>query len=67
MSPTAAIKQFAWLVRDTGEMRSRPFEREIAKCPDVVSSYLTSGNDDYLVHLSARDMEDYERIYKQHL
>jgi len=43
------------------------FEREIAKCPDVVSCYLMSGNDDYLVHVQARDMEDYERIHKQHL
>jgi Lrp/AsnC family leucine-responsive transcriptional regulator len=57
MSATAAIKQFAWLVRDTGEMRSRSFEREIAKCPDVVSCYLSSGNDDYLGHVQARDME----------
>ena len=43
------------------------FEREIAKCVDVVSCYLMSGNDDYLVHVQARDMEDYERIHKQHL
>ncbi len=43
------------------------FEREIAKCPDVVSCYLMSGNDDYLVQVQARDMEDYERIHKQHL
>jgi Lrp/AsnC family leucine-responsive transcriptional regulator len=43
------------------------FEREIAKCPDVVACYLMSGNDDYLVHVQARDMEDYERIHKQHL
>lgn len=43
------------------------FEREIAKCPDVVSCYLMSGNDDYLVHVQARDMQDYERIHKQHL
>lgn len=43
------------------------FEREIAKCTDVVSCYLMSGNDDYLVHVQARDMEDYERIHKQHL
>ncbi|MDB5564949.1 MAG: transcriptional regulator, AsnC family [Tardiphaga sp.] len=43
------------------------FEREIIKCPDVVSCYLMSGNDDYLVHVQARDMADYERIHKQHL
>jgi DNA-binding Lrp family transcriptional regulator len=43
------------------------FEKEINKCPDVVSCYLMSGSDDYLVQVQARDMEDYERIHKQHL
>ncbi|HEY8335272.1 MAG TPA: Lrp/AsnC family transcriptional regulator [Tardiphaga sp.] len=43
------------------------FEREIVKCPDVVSCHLMSGNDDYLVQVQARDMQDYERIHKQHL
>jgi len=43
------------------------FENEIKKCPDVLSCYLMSGNDDYLVQVQARDMEDYERIHKQHL
>ncbi|MGL5166395.1 MAG: Lrp/AsnC family transcriptional regulator [Afipia sp.] len=43
------------------------FEKGIKNCPDVVSCYLMSGNDDYLVQVQARDMEDYERIHKQHL
>jgi DNA-binding Lrp family transcriptional regulator len=43
------------------------FEREISRCPDVVSCHLMSGNDDYLVQVQARDMQDYERIHKQHL
>src|ERR1700758_3975211 len=43
------------------------FEKEISRCPDVVSCYLMSGNNDYLVQVQARDMEDYERIHKQHL
>ena len=43
------------------------FEREIIKCPDVVACHLMSGNDDYLVQVQARDMQDYERIHKQHL
>jgi Lrp/AsnC family transcriptional regulator, leucine-responsive regulatory protein len=43
------------------------FEREIAKCPDVLSCDLMSGDDDYLVQVQARDMNDYERIHKQHL
>ncbi|CAM5514378.1 Leucine-responsive regulatory protein OS=Afipia felis OX=1035 GN=lrp_1 PE=4 SV=1 [Afipia felis] len=43
------------------------FEKAIGKCPDVVSCYLMSGSDDYLVQVQARDMADYERIHKQHL
>ena len=43
------------------------FEKEIEKCPDVVSCHLMSGSDDYLVQVQARDMADYERIHKQHL
>ncbi len=43
------------------------FEKAIAKCPDVMSCHLMSGSDDYLVQVQARDMEDYERIHKQHL
>lgn len=43
------------------------FEKAIEKCPDVVSCYLMSGSDDYLVQVQARDMADYERIHKQHL
>ena len=43
------------------------FEKAIGKCPDVMSCYLMSGSDDYLVEVQARDMEDYERIHSQHL
>lgn len=43
------------------------FEKAIGKCPDVVSCYLMSGSDDYLVQVQARDMEDYELIHNQHL
>lgn len=43
------------------------FEKAIGNCPDVVSCYLMSGSDDYLVEVQARDMEDYERIHNQHL
>lgn len=37
------------------------------KCPDDVSCYLMLGNDDYLVQVQTRDMEDCERIHKQDL
>ncbi|KRR07963.1 AsnC family transcriptional regulator [Bradyrhizobium jicamae] len=43
------------------------FETEIQKCPDVVSCHLMSGTDDYRLEVLARDMEDYERIHRQHL
>lgn len=43
------------------------FEKEIQKCPDVVSCHLMSGSDDYRVQVQARDMADFERIHKQHL
>lgn len=43
------------------------FEREVARCADVVSCHLMAGSDDYLVQVAARDIEDYERIHKQHL
>lgn len=43
------------------------FEKAIGKCPDVISCYLMSGSDDYLVQVQARDMEDYERIHNKHL
>jgi len=43
------------------------FEDAIRKCPDVVSCQLLSGSNDYVVQVQARDMEDFERIHKQHL
>ena len=59
------------LVRITLERQSEDalnaFEREIEKCVHVVSCDLMSGSDDYLVQVQATDMEDYERIHKQHL
>ncbi|WFU71491.1 Lrp/AsnC family transcriptional regulator [Bradyrhizobium sp. CB2312] len=45
----------------------RVFEAEIQKCPDVIACHLMSGTDDYRLSVLARDMEDYERIHKQHL
>ena len=59
------------LVRITLDRQSEEalgaFEKAVARCPDVVSCDLMSGSDDYLVVVQARDMEDYERIHKQHL
>jgi len=43
------------------------FERAIRNCPDVTSCHLISGSHDYLVQVQVRDIEDYERVYNQHL
>jgi DNA-binding Lrp family transcriptional regulator len=43
------------------------FEAAVARCPDVISCHLMSGSDDYLLQVVARDIEDFERIHKQHL
>lgn len=43
------------------------FEAAIAKCESIVSCYLMSGTDDYLVVVAARDIEDYEHIHKDQL
>jgi Lrp/AsnC family leucine-responsive transcriptional regulator len=43
------------------------FERAISGCPNVVSCFLLSGNNDYLVQIQARDLADYERIHKDQL
>jgi Lrp/AsnC family leucine-responsive transcriptional regulator len=43
------------------------FEAAVEKCPDVISCHLMSGSDDYLLQVLARDLEDFERIHKQHL
>lgn len=45
----------------------RKFEQAIAACPSVVRCFLMSGNDDYLVTVIARGIEDYEHIHKTQL
>jgi Lrp/AsnC family leucine-responsive transcriptional regulator len=43
------------------------FERAVMNCPHIVSCFFMSGESDYLLRVSARDMEHYERIYKEWL
>ena len=43
------------------------FEKAVAKAPSVVSCYLMSGDDDYLLTVMARDLPDFERIHKEQL
>jgi Lrp/AsnC family transcriptional regulator, leucine-responsive regulatory protein len=43
------------------------FEKAVARCPDVISCHLMSGDEDYLLQVGARGIEDFERIHKQYL
>jgi len=43
------------------------FEKAVAKCPDVLACWLMAGADDYILHVVARDIPDYERVHKQSL
>lgn len=41
----------------------RAFETALADCPNVLSCHLMSGTSDYLVHIAARDLPDFERLH----
>jgi Lrp/AsnC family transcriptional regulator, leucine-responsive regulatory protein len=41
----------------------RAFEKSLAKCPNVLSCHLMSGSSDYLIHIVARDLPDFERLH----
>lgn len=41
----------------------RAFESGLAACPNVLSCHLMSGSSDYLVHIVARDLPDFERLH----
>ncbi|MEJ0011941.1 MAG: Lrp/AsnC family transcriptional regulator [Bauldia sp.] len=41
----------------------RAFEKGLAKCPNVLSCHLMSGSSDYLIHIVARDLPDFERLH----
>ncbi len=43
------------------------FEKAIATCPSVLRCFLMSGSDDYLVTVTVRDIEDFERVHKTQL
>lgn len=38
------------------------FERDIALCPEVVDCWLMTGNRDYLLRISVRDLEEFEQF-----
>lgn len=41
----------------------RAFEAGLAKCPNVLSCHLMSGSSDYLIHIVASDLPDFERLH----
>jgi DNA-binding Lrp family transcriptional regulator len=41
----------------------KAFERALVKCPNVLSCHLMSGSNDYLIHIVARDLPDFERLH----
>jgi Lrp/AsnC family leucine-responsive transcriptional regulator len=43
------------------------FEAAIRRCPNVLSCHLMSGEYDYILRVSARDLADYERVHKEWL
>lgn len=43
------------------------FEAAVKRCPNVLSCHLMSGEYDYILRISARDLADYERIHKEWL
>jgi Lrp/AsnC family leucine-responsive transcriptional regulator len=38
------------------------FEREVALCPEVVDCWLMTGNRDYLLRISVRDLDEFEHF-----
>ena len=45
----------------------KSFEAAVVNCPSVIRTFLMSGNDDYLLIVLARDIEDFERIHRTEL
>jgi len=43
------------------------FESAVGECPEVMSCHLMAGGFDYLLHVVAADVADYERVHKTHL
>lgn len=54
-------------LQSQSEVLLAEFEKAIAAAPSVVSCYLMSGEDDYVLTVLARDLTDYERIHRQEL
>jgi Lrp/AsnC family leucine-responsive transcriptional regulator len=49
-------------VEDHSRDTSRRIEQALTAIPAVVACYVTSGEDDFMVEVAAKDLADYERI-----
>ncbi|MEO1197626.1 MAG: Lrp/AsnC family transcriptional regulator [Pseudomonadota bacterium] len=45
----------------------RAFEEEVTRLPNVLVCFLMAGDYDYLLRVAARDLDDYERLHREHL
>ncbi|WP_421851452.1 Lrp/AsnC family transcriptional regulator [Oricola sp.] len=45
----------------------REFEEAVKRCPNVIVCYLMSGEYDYILRVSAKDLDDYERVHRDWL
>jgi Lrp/AsnC family transcriptional regulator, leucine-responsive regulatory protein len=54
-------------LKSQGEDLLAAFEKAAAAAPSVVSCYMMSGEDDYMLTVLARDLTDFERIHKEQL
>lgn len=43
------------------------FEAAVRRIPEVMECYLMTGEHDYLLRIVVRDLEDFERVHRQHL
>jgi DNA-binding Lrp family transcriptional regulator len=62
-SSTIVIVQIS-LERQTDDLL-RNFEAAVRRCPEVRECYLMAGMTDYLLHLEADGMADYERLHTE--
>ena len=54
-------------LKSQGEDLLAAFEKAAAAAPSVVSCYMMSGEDDYMLTILARDLADFECIHKEQL
>jgi DNA-binding Lrp family transcriptional regulator len=54
-------------LKNQSEELLNAFEKAVAAVPSVVSCYLMSGDDDYMLTVIARDLAEYERVLKEQL